>query len=75
MSVEGHTSSAVKRPNNPVALKLSTQRAQVVAGLLVQLRVARNRIDIKGYGNANQPYPDPGDPRNRCVIVRFSSTK
>ena len=75
VSVEGHTSSAVKRPNNPVALKLSTQRAQVVAGLLVQLHVARNRIDIKGYGNANQPYPDPSDPRNRCVIVRFSSTK
>jgi outer membrane protein OmpA-like peptidoglycan-associated protein len=73
--VEGHTSSAVGRPNNPVALALSTQRAQVVAGLLVQLGVARNRIDIKGYGNANQPYPDPSDPRNRCVIVRFSSTK
>jgi outer membrane protein OmpA-like peptidoglycan-associated protein len=75
VSVEGHTSSASKRPNNPVAMKLSTQRAQVVAGLLVQLGVALNRIDIKGYGNANQPYPDPSDPRNRCVVVRFSSTR
>jgi outer membrane protein OmpA-like peptidoglycan-associated protein len=73
VSVEGHTSSVAKRPNNPVAIKLSTQRAQVVSGLLVQLGVARNRIDIKGYGNASRPYPDPSDPRNRCVVVRFTS--
>ncbi|TCC56521.1 OmpA family protein [Kribbella pittospori] len=75
VSVEGHTSSTAKRPNNPVAIKLSTQRAQVVAGLLVELGVARNRIDVKGYGNARQPFPDPSDPRNRCVVVRFNSTR
>ncbi|MFI7068252.1 OmpA family protein [Kribbella sp. NPDC050124] len=73
VSVEGHTSSMSKRPNNPVALRLSTQRAQVVAGLLVQLGVARNRIEVKGYGNARQPYSDPSDPRNRCVVVRFNT--
>ncbi len=39
VSVEGHTSATSKRPNNPVAVRLSTQRAQVVTGLLVQLGV------------------------------------
>lgn len=73
VSVEGHTSATTKRPNNPVAVRLSTQRAQVVTGLLVQLGVARNRIDTKGYGNANQPFPTPSDPRNRCVVVRFNN--
>ncbi|MGW6280010.1 OmpA family protein [Kribbella sp. NPDC055071] len=73
VSVEGHTSTTSKRPNNPVALQLSTLRAQVVAGLLVQLGVARNRIDIKGFGNVNQPFPSPSDPRNRCVVVRFNN--
>ncbi|MFG1818398.1 OmpA family protein [Kribbella sp. NPDC049174] len=73
VSVEGHTSSVAKRPNNPVAIRLSTQRAQVVADLLVQLKVARNRIDVRGYGNAKQPFPDPSDPRNRCVVVRFNN--
>ncbi|MEV5966182.1 OmpA family protein [Kribbella sp. NPDC051952] len=73
VSVEGHTSATSKRPNNPVALRLSTQRAQVVAGLLVQLGVARNRIDAKGFGNAKQPFPTPSDPRNRCVVVRFNN--
>ena len=73
VAVEGHTSSTGNRPNNPVALKLSGQRAQVVAGLLVQLGVARNRIDVRGFGNAKQPFPDPSDPRNRCVVVRFTN--
>jgi outer membrane protein OmpA-like peptidoglycan-associated protein len=73
VTVEGHTSSVAKKPNNLVAMRLSTQRAQVVADVLEQLGVARNRLTVKGYGNANQPFPDPSDPRNRSVVVRFKS--
>ncbi|WP_185447893.1 OmpA family protein [Kribbella qitaiheensis] len=73
VTVEGHTSSVAKKSNNPVAVALSTQRAQVVAGVLEQLGVSRNQLTVKGYGNANQPFPDPSDPRNRSVVVRFKS--
>jgi outer membrane protein OmpA-like peptidoglycan-associated protein len=73
VTVEGHTSSVARKPNNPVALALSSQRAEVVAGVLEQVGVARNRLTVKGYGNAHQPFADPSDPRNRCVVVRFKS--
>lgn len=75
VTVEGHTSSVAKKPNNPVAVALSGQRAQVVAGVLEQLGVARSRLTVKGYGNAKQPFPDPSDPRNRSVVVRFNDAR
>lgn len=74
VDVEGHTATVNGGPNSPAAVALSLQRAQVVAELLVELGVGQDQITrIHGSGNANPPYPDPEDPRNRCVVVTFTT--
>lgn len=73
ISIEGHTAST-GRPNNRAAIALSRDRAQVIADLLANLGAPRRQItSIRGYGNANTPYPDPSDSRNRCVVVTFTT--
>ncbi|HEY5712172.1 MAG TPA: OmpA family protein [Allosphingosinicella sp.] len=52
--IEGHTDSVGNRARN---LELSQRRAQTVADILFNAGVARNRIEVRGYG---QDRPIPG---------------
>ena len=51
--IEGHTDSVGNRGRN---LDLSQRRAQTVADLLYNAGVARNRIEVRGYG-FDRPLP------------------
>ena len=75
ITVEGHTAGS-SGANNDFAKTLSTQRATEVAALLKELDVpAKNITEVVGYGSA-KPLVKPGtDPRNRAVVVTFSTTE
>ena len=73
--MEGHT-AGVSGADNAFAKTLSTQRATEVAALLKELDVpAENITEVVGYGSS-KPIVDPSsDPRNRAVVVTFSTTE
>ena len=73
ITVEGHT-AGVAGEDNTFAKSLSTQRATEVAALLKELDVpAKNIVSVVGYG-ASKPLVQPGsNPKNRAVVVTFSS--
>ena len=73
ITVEGHT-AGVSGEDNTFAKSLSTQRATEVAALLKELDVpAKNIVSVVGYGSA-KPIVQPGsNPKNRAVVVTFSS--
>jgi outer membrane protein OmpA-like peptidoglycan-associated protein len=73
ITVEGHTAGS-PGSSNDFAKQLSTQRATEVAALLKELDVpAENITEVVGYG-ATEPLVKPGtDPRNRAVVVTFTT--
>ena len=75
ITVEGHTAGS-SGANNDFAKTLSTQRATEVAALLKELDVpAKNIVEVVGYGSS-KPLVKPGtDPKNRAVVVTFSTTE
>lgn len=74
ITVEGHTAGS-SGTSNDFAKQLSTQRATEVAALLKELDVpAKNIVKVVGHGSS-KPLVDPGtDPKNRAVVVTFSTT-
>lgn len=71
VAIEGHTDSSGSRATN---ISLSQRRAQAVADYLVSQGVARNRLDVRGFGY-DQPLQGTraSDPDNRRVeAVRIS---
>lgn len=73
ITVEGHT-AGVSGQDNTFAKNLSTQRATEVAALLKELDVpAKNIVKVVGYGSS-KPLVEPGSsPKNRAVVVTFTS--
>lgn len=73
ITVEGHTAGA-SGSDNTFAKDLSTRRATEVAALLRELDVpARNITKVVGYGSS-QPIVKPStDPKNRAVVVTFTT--
>ena len=73
--------SRVTRPdragtNNDFAKTLSTQRATEVAALLKELDVpAKNIVEVVGYGSSKPLVKPDTDPKNRAVVVTFSTTE
>jgi outer membrane protein OmpA-like peptidoglycan-associated protein len=74
ITVEGHTAGSGS--STDFANTLSTQRATEVAALLKELDVpAKNIVEVVGYGSS-KPLVKPGtDPKNRAVVVTFSTTE
>lgn len=71
VAIEGHTDSSGSRATN---ISLSQRRAQAVADYLVSQGVARNRLDVRGFGY-DQPLQGTraSNPENRRVeAVRIS---
>jgi outer membrane protein OmpA-like peptidoglycan-associated protein len=75
ITVEGHTAGS-SGTSNDFAEKLSTQRATEVAALLKELDVpAKNIVEVVGYGSS-KPIEEPDtNPKNRAVVVTFSTTE
>jgi outer membrane protein OmpA-like peptidoglycan-associated protein len=75
ITVEGHTAGS-SGTSTEFAEKLSTQRATEVAALLKELDVPAENIEkVVGYGSS-KPLVEPGtDPKNRAVVVTFSTTE
>jgi outer membrane protein OmpA-like peptidoglycan-associated protein len=72
--VEGHT-AGVAGADNTFAKDLSTRRATEVAALLRELKVpAPNITKVVGYGSSKPIVKPASDPRNRAVVVTFSTT-
>jgi outer membrane protein OmpA-like peptidoglycan-associated protein len=73
--VEGHT-AGLPGSNNAFSKDLSTRRATEVAALMRELDVpAANITKVVGYGSS-KPLVKPGsDPRNRAVVVTFTSAR
>lgn len=71
VAIEGHTDSSGSRATN---ISLSQRRAQAVADYLVSQGVARNRLEVRGYGYDRPLQGTPAsDPDNRRVeAVRVS---
>ena len=74
ITVEGHTAGDTES-SNAFAKMLSTQRATEVAALLKELDVpAENITKVVGYG-ATKPLVEPGtNPKNRAVVVTFTTS-
>ena len=74
ITVEGHT-AGVAGADNTFAKNLSTQRATEVAALLKELDVpARNIVKVAGYGSEKPLVQPASSPKNRAVVVTFSTT-
>ncbi len=73
ITVEGHTAGSTGSSND-FAKDLSTRRATEVAALLKELEVpAKNITEVVGHGSS-EPLVEPGtDPRNRAVVVTFTT--
>lgn len=71
--VEGHTAGSAGT-DNAFAKRLSTQRATEVAAVLKEMKVPAGNIEkVVGYGS-EKPLVKPGtDPRNRAVVVTFTT--
>lgn len=73
ITVEGHT-AGVAGADNKFATTLSTQRATEVAAVLKELKVpARNIVKVVGYGSSRPLVEPASHPKNRAVIVTFTS--
>ncbi|MCW2811873.1 MAG: OmpA/MotB domain protein [Friedmanniella sp.] len=73
ITVEGHT-AGVAGADNTFAKNLSTQRATEVAALLRELKVpAQNITKVVGYGSSKPIVPPASNPKNRAVVVTFTS--
>jgi hypothetical protein len=61
--------------NYPANQKLSEERIQTIANLLVNdLGVAQSAITRQTpHGNLNQPNPDPRSPANRVVVITYTT--
>ncbi|RMV75563.1 OmpA family protein [Pseudomonas amygdali] len=73
--VEGYTDSTGDRQEN---LKLSKDRAQAVADVLMDLGVDEKRIHVEGYGQqfpVNANASERGRAQNRRVEILFSDEK
>lgn len=75
ITVEGHTAGS-SGTSNAFAKKLSTQRATEVAALLKELDVpAKNIVEVVGHGSSKPIVEPDTDPKNRAVVVTFSTTE
>lgn len=73
ITVEGHT-AGIAGADNTFTKNLSTQRATEVAALLRELKVpARNIVKVVGYGSSKPLVQPSSNPKNRAVVVRFTS--
>ena len=73
ITVEGHT-AGVAGADNEFAKDLSTQRATEVAALLKDLEVpARNIVEVVGHGSTKPLVEPSSDPKNRAVVVTFTT--
>jgi outer membrane protein OmpA-like peptidoglycan-associated protein len=73
ITVEGHT-AGVAGADNEFATALSTQRATEVAAVLRELKVpARSIVKVVGYGSLKPLVEPASHPKNRAVIVTFTS--
>jgi outer membrane protein OmpA-like peptidoglycan-associated protein len=75
ITVEGHTAGS-SGTSNDFAKQLSTQRATEVAALMKELDVpAKNIVEVVGHGSS-KPIAEPDtNPKNRAVVVTFSTTE
>lgn len=75
ITVEGHTAGS-SGTSNDFAKQLSTQRATEVAALLKELDVpAKNIVEVVGYGSSKPLVEPDTNPKNRAVVVTFSTTE
>ena len=75
VTVEGHTAGS-SGSSNDFAETLSTQRATEVAALLKELDVpAKNIVKVVGYGSSKPLVEPDTNPKNRAVVVTFSTTE
>lgn len=73
ITVEGHT-AGISGADNTFTKNLSTQRATEVAALLRELDVpARNITKVVGYGSSKPLVKPSSNPKNRAVVVTFTS--
>jgi outer membrane protein OmpA-like peptidoglycan-associated protein len=73
ITVEGHT-AGVDGADNEFTKNLSTQRATEVAALLRELDVpARSLVKVVGYGSSRPLVKPASNPKNRAVVVTFTS--
>jgi outer membrane protein OmpA-like peptidoglycan-associated protein len=74
ITVEGHT-SGVSGADNAFTKSLSVRRATEVAALLRELKVpAKNIAKVTGYGSSRPLVKPSSNPKNRAVVVTFTST-
>ena len=74
ITVEGHT-SGYSTSNNEFTKSLSVRRATEVAALLRELKVpAKNITKVTGYGSSKPLVKPSSNPKNRAVVVTFTST-
>ncbi|HET9872174.1 MAG TPA: OmpA family protein [Propionibacteriaceae bacterium] len=75
ITVEGHT-AGVAGEDNEFAKDLSTRRATEVAALLRELKVpAKNITKVVGYGSTKPIVEPSSDPKNRAVVVAFTTSE
>ena len=75
ITVEGHTAGS-SGTSNDFAKQLSTQRATEVAALLKELDVpAKNIVEVVGHGSSKPLVKPDTNPKNRAVVVTFSTTE
>ena len=73
ITVEGHT-SGVSGADNEFTKSLSVRRATEVAALLRELKVpAQNITKVTGYGSSKPLVKPSSNPKNRAVVVTFTS--
>lgn len=73
ITVEGHT-SGYSGADNAFTKSLSVRRATEVAALLRELKVpAKNITKVTGYGSSKPLVQPSSNPKNRAVVVTFTS--
>lgn len=74
ITVEGHT-AGVSGADNAFTKSLSVRRATEVAALLRELDVpARNITKVTGYGSSKPLVKPSSNPKNRAVVVTFTTS-
>lgn len=75
ITVEGHT-AGVSGADNTFTKSLSVRRATEVAALLRELKVpATNITKVTGYGSSRPLVKPSSNPKNRAVVVTFTSSR